>query len=272
MIFIKYPLSVFPCWPCVLPVSPQRPASCPSCGGQHGGRLSLHQQLQHLHVSDAIRRIQEVRHRPRERTRTHTVLYPSEDSLRGNEWRLVSICVMWGWMRPFMPFESIIAHRWNFRADSRLAPSQWDTSLQSNAVFRWLGTNLESVLNLWCLCVAVLVLLGCRGSGGMNILCEMGSTIGFLSSLRMNDYFNSLSHRRSCCDYFHSMWFLNTFYRLISWAFPVKLPLGECHRTLLMISQHSILFGSVPSDNKPAPAPMWTKFCDTVWNQQRLMS
>ena len=34
------------------------------------------------------------------------------------------------------------------RADSRLAPSQWETSLQSNAVSHWLGTSLESVLFL----------------------------------------------------------------------------------------------------------------------------
>ena len=32
------------------------------------------------------------------------------------------------------------------RVDSRLAPSQWETSLQSNAVSRWLDANLESVL------------------------------------------------------------------------------------------------------------------------------
>ena len=32
------------------------------------------------------------------------------------------------------------------RADSRLAPSPWETSLQSNAVSHWLGTNLESAL------------------------------------------------------------------------------------------------------------------------------
>ena len=31
-------------------------------------------------------------------------------------------------------------------ADYRLAPSQWETSLQSNAVSHWLGTNLESAL------------------------------------------------------------------------------------------------------------------------------
>ena len=34
----------------------------------------------------------------------------------------------------------------NTMADSRLAPSQWETSLQSNAVTRWLGANIESTL------------------------------------------------------------------------------------------------------------------------------
>ena len=32
------------------------------------------------------------------------------------------------------------------RADSTIVPSQWETSLQSNAVCHWLGTNLESAL------------------------------------------------------------------------------------------------------------------------------
>ena len=32
----------------------------------------------------------------------------------------------------------------NIGVDSRLAPSQWETSLQSNAVSHWLGANLES--------------------------------------------------------------------------------------------------------------------------------
>ena len=32
---------------------------------------------------------------------------------------------------------------WVSRADSRLAPSQWETSLQCNAVSHWLGANLE---------------------------------------------------------------------------------------------------------------------------------
>ena len=33
-----------------------------------------------------------------------------------------------------------------FKADSRLAPSQWETPLQSNALSHWLGANLESAL------------------------------------------------------------------------------------------------------------------------------
>ena len=33
-----------------------------------------------------------------------------------------------------------------YRADYRLAPSQWETLLQSNPVSHWLGTNLESAL------------------------------------------------------------------------------------------------------------------------------
>ena len=34
------------------------------------------------------------------------------------------------------------------RADSGLAPSQWETSLQSNAVSHWLGANLESAYRI----------------------------------------------------------------------------------------------------------------------------
>ena len=37
---------------------------------------------------------------------------------------------------------------WKRKADSRLAPSQWETSLQSNAVSHWLGANPESALKL----------------------------------------------------------------------------------------------------------------------------
>ena len=37
-------------------------------------------------------------------------------------------------------------HHVYHRADSRLAPSQWETSLQSNVVSHWLGAKLESSL------------------------------------------------------------------------------------------------------------------------------
>ena len=42
----------------------------------------------------------------------------------------------------------LLVIRWGTcsRADSRFAPSQWDTLLQSNAVSHWLGANLESAL------------------------------------------------------------------------------------------------------------------------------
>ena len=39
------------------------------------------------------------------------------------------------------------------RADSRLEPSQWKTSLQNNTLSHWLGANLESALeNIKALC------------------------------------------------------------------------------------------------------------------------
>ena len=38
--------------------------------------------------------------------------------------------------------------KFSIRADSRLAPSQWETSLQSNAVSHWLCAHLESALSI----------------------------------------------------------------------------------------------------------------------------
>ena len=46
------------------------------------------------------------------------------------------------------PFQGSPSGTCKFRADSRFAPIQWETSLQSNAVSRWLGTSLESALKL----------------------------------------------------------------------------------------------------------------------------
>ena len=36
------------------------------------------------------------------------------------------------------------------RADSRFAPSQWETALLCNDVSHWLGASLESALWMWC--------------------------------------------------------------------------------------------------------------------------
>ena len=40
------------------------------------------------------------------------------------------------------------------RADSMFAPSQWETSLQSNDVSHWLGANIESALRFCWQCQA----------------------------------------------------------------------------------------------------------------------
>ena len=42
----------------------------------------------------------------------------------------------------------------SYRADSRFAPSQWVTSLRSNAISYWLGANPESALSYYVLYVA----------------------------------------------------------------------------------------------------------------------
>ena len=54
-----------------------------------------------------------------------------------------------------MLYKSCLVCTWSsllHKADSRLAPSQWETSLQSNAVSHWLGANLGSALLHMILC------------------------------------------------------------------------------------------------------------------------
>ena len=48
-----------------------------------------------------------------------------------------------GWLNAELGF-CVTAPYSRHRADSRLAPSQWETSLQSNRVSHWLGANPES--------------------------------------------------------------------------------------------------------------------------------
>ena len=51
-----------------------------------------------------------------------------------------------------------------YRADSRFAPSQWETSLQSNAISHSLGANLESALETctWFCCAFPFLRLCCQ--------------------------------------------------------------------------------------------------------------
>ena len=53
----------------------------------------------------------------------------------GNHWPLGFWVVLYG-------------IQYGYRADSRLAPSQWQTSLQRNAVSQWLGANLKPALRI----------------------------------------------------------------------------------------------------------------------------
>ena len=74
------------------------------------------------------------------------------------------------------------------RADSRLVPSQWETSLQSNAANHWLGTNLKSALHAFYIsfghcCPIFLQVLGychhlSRGLGGHSIRQSDGRHVG----------------------------------------------------------------------------------------------
>ena len=64
-------------------------------------------------------------------------------------------------------FPSVMFHV-RTRAGSRLAPSQWETSLQSNAVSHWLGANLESALRTSSYVLAELGILA-----GTDPLCQI---------------------------------------------------------------------------------------------------
>ena len=51
---------------------------------------------------------------------------------------------------------SIVWYQYWIRADSRFAPSQWETALLCNDIFHWLGTSLESALLNCRFCVFAL--------------------------------------------------------------------------------------------------------------------
>ena len=71
--------------------------------------------------------------------------------------RLPNPCHRYGlkiYHRTWVPqYEEVLYCQLIHRADSRLAPSQCETSLQTNVVSYWLGANLESALihaERWC--------------------------------------------------------------------------------------------------------------------------
>ena len=87
-----------------------------------------------------------------------------------------------------------------YRADSRLAPSQWETPLQSNAVSHWLGANLESALKIALCCIIhVMSFWGCGYANELLLSMTMAIPI---SMLHENYYI--FSQPCSCrCSVFH---------------------------------------------------------------------
>ena len=68
------------------------------------------------------------------------------------QWKpFVSHTEYWMSNEKFQNFDTKIQIKIHYiRADFRFAPIQWQTLLQSNAVFHWLGTYLESALLCGC--------------------------------------------------------------------------------------------------------------------------
>ena len=66
-----------------------------------------------------------------------------------------STFIMYLWLIKYWNVQMNVSLYWRphiiqFTADPRLAPSQWETSLQSNDISHWLGANLESALQfMW---------------------------------------------------------------------------------------------------------------------------
>ena len=71
------------------------------------------------------------------------------------------------------------------RADSRFAPSQWETSLQSNAVSHWLGVNLESALRWYThFCSNIFSVITWKTVIPNSVLCWLGLPVGTLYCMR----------------------------------------------------------------------------------------
>ena len=66
---------------------------------------------------------------------------------------------------------------------NRFAPSQWETSLQSNAISHWLGANLQSALNIPTLQLMCKVMLRVSVTAILQIVCTSTISIKAKCSL-----------------------------------------------------------------------------------------
>ena len=118
-------------------------------------------------------------------------------------------------------------HKWYQSHKSHNAPVPYPT-------IHHFGTEMCILMFQWCI-------VG-YGTGALWDLWDWSIWMSslclllLLFTLNMLNYFNSLAPGK--CGNNFKIVILNLFHELISWAFPVKLLLGECHRTPLMISQH----------------------------------
>ena len=95
------------------------------------------------------------------------------DSLMPQDWykpRGYSSYFKWNW---FTIQTGAVIMGSSIRADSRLASSQWETSLQCNPVSDWLGANLESALQYYIMLHTSLQLL--RQNKIQNLIAQKTS-------------------------------------------------------------------------------------------------
>ena len=125
------------------------------------------------------------------------------------------------------------------RADSRFVPSRWETALHCNDVSHWLGTNLESVLRYWV--VASLLSIGLQEQKSIKNLHQIDLK---MTSTTRPWYINIWGHIWAMLTH----WALGDLNEILEKPFSsqslwlmaeilVKLPSGDCHWTLLMISE-----------------------------------
>ena len=115
------------------------------------------------------------------------------------------------------------------RADSRLAPSLWQTSLQSNAVSHWLGTNLESALS-WLL------------------LCAELQWYAHIKSLCVHITLAKVHHCQSSCKTLTSVVDLKMVIAVTVQSHGIELQSDD---SILVLGLQDPAFSAIPIENKP---------------------